>query len=624
MERACPVAQSPACTPASLFTTLLLSSLRHDGERQRDDVKDSPDAPKDFDFIVVGGGSAGCVVASRLSENPAWRVLLLEAGPEEPALTEVPAFNRLFLHTDVDWQFRTQASGWDPGQYVPRGRTLGGSSAINGMLYSRGHPEDYDSWERMGNPGWAYRDVLPFFKKSENNHDEVDADLHGRGGPLDVSHFPYRDENVPVVLEAMEQAGLPFNADHTGREQSGATLLQFTQRDGHRRSSNQAFIAPVRRKRPNLVVRPLSPVRRVLLDSNKRAVGVEYDGPHGPRVALARREVIVSAGALQSPQILMLSGIGPREHLEEAGIAPIHDLPAVGQNLKDHLTTMLTVNFTVTKTATERSDTLQQRLAAYARYLDGGHGPLSATGVRQVAAFFRTKQQDGTSGRRPLIHLEVIGQLMKRRGAAANCTAPGEDSVWYDQIRISPVLLHPRYSGQVRLNTTSPRSLPLLYLNISLDEDEERTWVEGFRVAASLNDTASFREAGIVLDAPPLPGCTAAPNSDAYWGCAGRRGAQTWGHLTGTCRMGPDAAASVVDAQLHVHGVDGLRVVDASVMPDLPSGNTNGPSIMVGEKGAELIRQAHWDNGMWTDATPRPQGHGSIIAFCPASCRTRG
>lgn len=596
----CPAAYPTACTPASLFTALVISAFGFNQRSQKAITSLAPAPDVEYDFIVVGAGSAGCVVASRLSENPKWKVLLLEAGPEEPPLTVIPAFNRLFLHTEVDWAFQTQPSGLDRGQHVPRGRSMGGSSAINGMLYSRGNPADYDSWERMGNYGWGYKDVLPFFKKSETNHDltsAADTKLHGRSGPLDVSHFPFRDENVPILVDAFKQTGLPFNKDHTGRVQEGTTVLQFTQRDGRRRSANRAFIMPWLKLRPNLTVQPLSPARRVIINPRtKRAVGVEFDGPHGRRIARANKEVIVSAGALQSPQILMLSGVGEREQLRAAGIATVHDLPTVGKHLKDHLTTEHTVNFTVTRTATARLDTLPQRLADYSQYLDGNHGPLSATGVRQVAAFFRTEHQD-PADTRPYIHVEVIGQLTDPNGGSRcpNCTYPKEDSIWYNQLRFSPVHLHLRYAGQVRLNATAPLAKPLVYLNISLEKEEMLSWVEGFRRVAELNGTAAFREAGIILDAPPIAGCPAhvEPASDEYWECAGRLGAKTWGHLTGTCRMGVRPEDSVVDPELRVHGIRGLRVVDASVMPDLPSGNTNGPTIMIGEKGADLIKRAH-------------------------------
>ncbi|KAK5648824.1 hypothetical protein RI129_003716 [Pyrocoelia pectoralis] len=553
---------------------------------------------KEYDFIVVGAGSAGCVVANRLSEVPEWRVLLLEAGSEEPDVAEVPSFAPLLQRSSIDWAYMTQPSPHSclarPGGqcYWARGKVMGGSSTINYMVYIRGHPEDYDEWEAMGNQGWSYREVLPYFIKSEHNknRDHLNLFYHGNKGYQSVDTFPYQDENVLHIIKGFKELGLD-EIDQNSEDLIGVSLLQATVKDGERHSTNGAFIRPIRHKRPNLVVSPNAHVTRVLIDHNtKIAYGVEYYLNGYLQRAFAKKEVILSAGAINSPKILMVSGIGPKAHLSQHGIHVVQDLP-VGYNLHDHTTIDGVVLTLTNKSVTTVND--QKRTSDIYHYKKTRRGPLSATGSLQVNAMVQTKYEKSSS--QPDIQYSFDSVSVKNFFNDPILTAQTNVNplAYYDGLMVRPILLHPKSRGYILLNSTDPvYGPPLIHANTFKEEIDLLRIVEGIKQGLNLLHTKPFKKLNIKLANTPLPACRKFEfASDAYWSCVARSYTSTIFHPVGTCKMGhKNDKTSVVDARLKVRGVKNLRVIDASIMPKIPRGNTNAPTIMIGEKGSDYIK----------------------------------
>ena len=527
----------------------------------------------EFDYVIVGGGSAGCVLAARLSQDAATRVCLLEAGPADTSvLLHCPAGLALLAKSgDANWKFETVPQAGFGGRrgYQPRGKVLGGSSSVNAMIYVRGQPEDYDGWAAAGNPGWSWADVLPLFKRAE--HNERGANLfHGSGGPLNVMDLRSPNRFGPIFVEAGREAGHDVNADFNGARQEGVGLYQVTHKNGERFSAAKAYLTP-NRQRPNLTVLTGAQTTRIVCEG-RRAVGVEFRRDGAVSVVRAHREVLLAAGALQSPHLLMLSGIGPADELHRHGIELRHELPGVGRNLHDHV------------------DVVQVLDAPHLRDLFGLslHGAIAAikgifewrrqrsglltTNFAEAGGFIRSRAEEG----RPDLQLHfVIGKLVDH----------GRKTVFGHGYSCHVCLMRPKSRGSVTLASADPMAAPLIDPNFLADPDDLARLVRGFKAMRR------------ILQQPALAGhgarelaSSASARSDAEIESFIRSHADTIYHPVGSCRMGP-GRLDVVDAELRVHGMEGLRVVDASIMPSIVSGNTNAPVIMIAEKAADMIRE---------------------------------
>jgi choline dehydrogenase len=537
----------------------------------------------EYDHIVVGAGSAGCVMAARLSEDPTTRVLLLEAGPPDtsPWIHLPIGYGKTMWDPAVNWCFHTEP---DPGMngrriYWPRGKTLGGSSSINGLIYIRGQREDFDGWAARGNPGWGYDDVLPYFKRSECNQRGADAG-HGDAGPLRVSDIGAKHELIEAFIEGAAQCGVPRTEDFNGARQEGAGYYQLTTSRGLRWSAARAYLRPARR-RPNLTVLTGAMAGQVLLQG-RRAIGVRYRlGGHAgqggvPREAHCRGEVVLCAGALQSPQLLQLSGIGPAPLLRERGIEVVHALPGVGENLQDHLQIRLILECSKPITTNDQLRTPWGKARIGLQWLLARSGPL-AVGINQGGCFMRALPEEGTAAARPDIQFHV---------ATLSADMAGGKVHPFSGFTMSVCQLRPTSRGHVRIKSTNPDEPPAMVPNYLSTELDRRTAVAAVKAARAIAAAPALAPY-VKREVKPGP---EADDDPALLEFCRNQGATIF-HPSGTCAMGPDPdSGAVVDARLRVHGVQGLRVVDCSVMPTLVSGNTHAAVVMMAEKAAEMMK----------------------------------
>ena len=540
-------------------------------------MRDPVHHSEEFDYVIIGSGAAGSVLAARLSEDPTVTVCVLEAGPADRSpYIHIPAgFIKVIGNPSYTWDFRSEPSPDTAGRAIniPQGRTLGGSSSINGMVYVRGQAADYDHWAQLGNAGWGYADVLPYFIKSETRIGRAEARYRGNDGPLTVNDVRWDDPLTAAFIRSAQDNGLPANADYNGTEQEGVAPYQQMTRRGRRASTAQAFLKPARR-RPNLSVRTNARVDRILFDE-RRAVGVQYLRERGAVQSSirARREVIISAGSANTARLLQISGVGPTDLLSKIGVETIHNAPGVGANLQDHYSCRVAARVRNATTFNEISR-LPRLAIQVARWLLGQQSLLGVS--PSIISFFgRSGLSDGVDFQGAFLPASYATGPVRSLEASPGMTA----TVWQHR---------PESVGHVHATSTDVFDAPIIQPNYLSAEADQRVLVNAIRFARRLLEHSHLKH---FYQTELFPG--ADTQSDESILAYARQTGSTVFHLSGTAKMGPASdPMAVVGHDLRVHGLGGLRVIDASVMPKLVSGNTCAPTIMIAEKGADLIRQS--------------------------------
>ncbi len=527
----------------------------------------------EFDYVITGAGSAGACLASRLTENADVTVCLLEAGPADksPAIHTPAMIVDAIYSDDLNWHYDTvpQKELNNRELYWPRGKTLGGSSSINAMVYIRGGHVDYEAWKALGADGFGWNDVLPYFRKSEDQQ-RIQDQFHGSGGPLCVSDLRYVNPLSEAFVRAGIERGLPHNKDFNGETRMGVGQYQVTQRDGKRCSAAAGYLNADVKARPNLTIMVETLATKVLMDGTT-ATGVRVRTKGDERDIIARREVIVTGGAINSPQILMLSGIGPADHLREMGISVAVDRPGVGENLQDHLDTGIAFTGKTARSYAYSLRALPKQITEAVRYLFTKKGMLTSNAA-ETGGFASTRGED-----EPDIQFHFVPAIVAPRGEPRSKT---------HGITLHSYVLYPDSRGTIRLNTTNPEDHPLIDPQYLTKGHDLQTQIDGAKMALDILEAPAFDDERKALYAPEVR-----PQSDADWEAFVREKAETLFHPIGTCKMGrKDDDMAVVDPHCRLYGATNLRIVDASVMPRLVGGNTNAPTIMIAEKIADLIK----------------------------------
>ena len=536
-----------------------------------------------FDYVIAGGGTAGCVLANRLSEDPGVKVCLLEAGPaDRHPLIHAPIGILWMMRSKVlNWNFETEAEPALGGRrlFWPRGRTLGGSSSSNAMCYIRGHAQDYDEWAALGNRGWSFAEVLPYFKRSEHQERGASA-FHGVGGPLNVADARSPNELSHVFTQACAEVGVPVNQDFNGAEQEGAGLYQVMQKEGRRCSAARGYLDPAR-SRPNLTIITEAHTCCVIFEGTQ-AVGVEYQKDGQRHTARAKQEVLLAAGVMQSPQLLMLSGVGPRETLQKLNIPVVTHLPGVGQNLQDHLDVTMVQACTQAVSYGITWRTVAAGLPNWFRYLTAGKGMFTSNGA-EATAFIKSTPDEAV----PDLQFQFVPARMRNHGLDFGYLCGDGYSLHVCQLR-------PKSRGEVTITSTDPFKPVSISPRFLSHPDDLETMLKGVKWTRKIMGAHAFDAyRGVNM----VPGDQVTSDADLRQFI--RDKAESIYHPVGTCKMGHDALA-VVDDELRVHGLQGLRVVDASVMPLLVGGNTTAPTVMIAEKASDLIKASARQAGMST------------------------
>ncbi|TMW51699.1 hypothetical protein DOY81_003191 [Sarcophaga bullata] len=581
------------------LSNLIKQSLYNDAPRQN----------AEYDFVIVGGGPAGCVLANRLSENPNWQVYLIEAGGLENLIHQVPALAVFLQGTHSNWGYKSvpqKASCWGmPNNEcaLPRGKVLGGTSSINFMIYNRGNKRDFDRWAEFGNEGWSYSDVLPYFLKSENAQLQglENSPYHNHSGPLNVEDVRYRTKFIHAYIKAAQEAG-HAKTDYNGESQMGTSYVQANTLNGRRHSAFRAYIEPIRAHRKNLHIVTLARVTKVLIDpETKTAYGVRVLYRNTLYTIKARKEVILSAGSFNSPQLLMLSGVGPQDNLQAIGVPIIKDLP-VGKLLYDHMCHFGPTFITNTTSQTIFTSRLDANLVK--SYATGDPGTaLSSIGGVEALTFIKVPGSQEPADMPDVEFINVAGSLASDEGTGLTEGANFKPEIYtkvykpladmkQDHFSFLIMQFHPKSVGRLWLHNRNPLEWPRLNPKYFHNSDDVEVILQGIKEAIRITQMPAMQQVGTRLHTLPIPGCEGHIfGSDDYWRCSIRVMSYTLHHQVATCRMGPaNDNTTVVNAQLQVHGIERLRVADTSIIPFPPTCHTNAASFMIGEKAADMIR----------------------------------